>query len=147
LSLLALSLLETLTLPSRIYTLPNEVTRADWVTWLKQQPSGAAVMVPFAQGGAASDFEPTAIAMLQSLEHGHPLANGYSGLFPSAHSRLRAAMERFPNARSLTLLRRAGVSYVIIERSWLTPMRERRLATSGLRQAFAGAEKVVYVDE
>jgi hypothetical protein len=147
LSLLALSLLEVLALPIRVYTLPNTIIRADWIMWLKEQSPGAAVMVPFAEGGSASEFEPTAIAMLQALEHGHSLANGYSGLFPSAHSRLRDAMERFPNARSLTLLHRDGIVYIIIERTWLTPNRERRLAASGLQQAFVGADKVVYVDE
>ena len=69
-----------------------------WITWLDDHPGGAVVALPPAPGHDEEDFEATTAAMVQSLEHGHPLVNGYSGFFPDRDEGLRARLERFPDA-------------------------------------------------
>jgi hypothetical protein len=90
------------------------VARFDWVRWLADAPDGAAVMVPFPASGSVNDYEDTTTAMLASLEHGHPIVNGYTGLFPQAYADLRADMELFPDDFDLRLLADSGARYLVL---------------------------------
>lgn len=144
LALVGLNLLEALTLPARLAPFPHDRLRADWVQWLATQPRAVAAMVPFPASGRASAYEPVALAMVQALEHGQPLANGYSGFFPPAHTRLRQAMQHFPDRRSLELLRQADVVYLVVARDWLTPTRAAQLRAFPLRRVFSGAAALIY---
>jgi hypothetical protein len=115
-SLVGLSIVEVLVWPARLSVAPAD--QAAWVDWLAGQPAGAAAMIPFPSGGRVAAYLPTTTAMLQSLTHGHPLVNGYSGFFPASYDRLQAAMQAFPDERSLTSLQQMGVTYVVLERQW-----------------------------
>ena len=53
--------------------------------------------------------------MLQALDTGHPMINGYSGFFPKDHGRLRQQLVGFPDERSLAALRDRHVRYVVID--------------------------------
>lgn len=117
--IVSISLLEVVPLPTRLAHLPTAELQADWIHWLAAQPAGAVAMIPFPQNGRVRSYEPTVIAMLQALEHGHPLANGYSGFFPTSYDRLKDEMLSFPDDSGLEALREAGVEYVVVDREWL----------------------------
>ena len=51
--------------------------------------------------------------MLQSLEHGRPLLNGYSGQRPFYYAALVDALSTFPSDESLLALRDTNVQYVV----------------------------------
>ena len=53
------------------------------------------------------------LAMLQSLEHGRPLLNGYSGQRPFYYAALVDALSTFPSDESLLALRDTNVQYVV----------------------------------
>jgi hypothetical protein len=144
--LCSLSVLETMVIPVRLRAFPQQSFERPWIQWLTIQPAGAVAMVPFPASGSVGAYESTTIAMLQALEHRKPLANGYSGLFPPSYSQLRAAMQGFPDDQSLRLLRDAGVSYVVVDRTWVTPAHLRRLRDreADLQQAFTDEDALVY---
>ena len=112
------ALAEVLILPAPLYRFPAEQQRLPWIGWLRAQPPGAVALLPFPPSGAASDYERTAIGMLQAFEHGHPLINGYSGFFPPAYVKLHAAMQHFPDDASMQLLREQGAAYLVADAAW-----------------------------
>ena len=82
--------------------------------WLRDQPGPGAVMcVPM---GLFSGNTP---CMLQSLEHGRPIVNGYSGLRPPFFEALTDVLSRLPAAEALLTLRDLGVEYVVSDRPLL----------------------------
>jgi hypothetical protein len=72
--------------------------------------------------------------------------NGWSSFLPPHYPELAAAMERFPDARSLALARGAGVDVVLVDRAWLTPARVAALerAAGVLRPERAFPTHLVY---
>jgi Protein of unknown function (DUF3108) len=92
------------------YPPPPRLT-SDAGRWLRDQPgSGAVICVPL---GLFSDNTP---CMLQSLEHGRPVVNGYSGLRPLFFEALVDVLSRLPDPESLLALRDLGVEYVVSDR-------------------------------
>jgi hypothetical protein len=61
---------------------------------------------------------PDAFYTYMSTFHWRPLVNGYSGFYPSSYLTRLNDVRRFPDARSIEVLRRAGVSYVIVHLSF-----------------------------
>jgi hypothetical protein len=83
--------------------------------WLRQQEgAGAVVCVPmgFDSGNTR--------CMLQSLEHGRPVVNGYSSVRPPFYPALVDAMSRLPSPDSLLTLHDLGVEYIVSD-GRLTP--------------------------
>ena len=70
--------------------------------------------------------------MVQALEHGHPLVNGYSGFFPDRDEGLRARLERFPDPSVVTELRDLGVAYAVAAPSWWTAQQAADARSLGL---------------
>jgi hypothetical protein len=138
----ALAFFEVLPLGARIERFPAEALRAPWIDFLAQHSGGAVAMVPPAPSGKAEAFEPTALAMLQGLRHGHPLLNGYSGFFPVQADAVVEALKKFPDARSKRLLARVPVRYVVVEKAWLGPRRADELAP--LTQVFDSDTHAIY---
>jgi hypothetical protein len=75
-------------------------------------------MVPPNAGGKAMDFTDTVVGMLQSLRHGHPLVNGYSGFVPPMTQHVLSELRRFPNPQAVPHLQDAGVRYVVVDKAW-----------------------------
>ena len=76
--------------------------------WLKEQPgSGAALCVPM------GPFSSNTPCMLQALEHGRPIVNGYSGMRPPFFEALIDAANRLPAPESLLTLHDLGVEYLV----------------------------------
>ncbi|MBK5287712.1 MAG: hypothetical protein JJE46_04515, partial [Acidimicrobiia bacterium] len=114
-----------------------------WISYLARHPGGGVLMMPMAAGPSVIDFEPTTRAMVQGLEHGHPLVNGYTGFFPPGHAALIDRMASFPSAASVAELRRNHVRYVVADASWWNPTRARAAESLGLRVVLASKPAVV----
>jgi hypothetical protein len=138
-----LACLEVLPLGARLHRFPAEALHADWINFLAENPGGAVAMVPPALAGHAGAFEPTTIAMLQGLRHGHPLLNGYSGFFPATSDAIVDALKKFPDPRSKRLLARVPVRFVVVEKAWLGPRSDDALAP--LTKVFDSATHAIYV--
>ena len=76
--------------------------------WIGGQPgAGAVICVPMGV------FAGNTACMLQSLEHGRPIVNGYSGVRPPFFETLVDAMSRVPSPESLQAMHDIGVEYVV----------------------------------
>lgn len=139
-----LTAIEVVPLGQRLAALPGDTLRAPWIAWLARQPPGAALMVPVAPGRKLPDYEPTTIAMVQGLGHGHPLVNGYSGFFPNEHDRAIPRLQRFPSLRAVSTMRKLGARYAVVERAWLEADRSRTPKPATLLERYRGPEKVIY---
>jgi hypothetical protein len=113
-----LALVEMLPVPQRLQRFPHEAMVEPWIAWLAQHPGGAVAMVPPASGTKVAAYDLTVLAMLQSLRHGHPIVNGYSGFFPPESDRLMLLLRRFPAPTCLRALRRHSVRYVVVDNHW-----------------------------
>jgi hypothetical protein len=115
---LCLLVLEPVAWPQPLRRVPLEAVRTSWVAWLRARPGGSVAMIPPEASGRVEDYEPVALAMLQSLAHGHPLAGGYSGFFPAAADRLSHLLRSFPSREAVSALMHAGVRYAVVDRAW-----------------------------
>jgi hypothetical protein len=138
------AILEVAHAPIALYPYPAAALEESWVEWLAGQPQGPVAMVPFAASPDARAYEPIAIAMLQGLEHGKPLVNGYSGFLPGRYWSLRNLMLRFPDSQSMAALLATGASYLVVDRSWLSEGRHAALERAGLEPLYADLVKVIY---
>lgn len=122
-----------------------EVAAFDWVQWLDDAPAGVVAMVPFPTSGNVDDYEDTTVAMLAGLEHGHPLVNGYTGLFPESYRSLRAELAWFPDAATVAMLDEFDVAYVVIRHDWERATTAARvLPDLGYERVFAGTARDVW---
>ncbi|MGD9793776.1 MAG: hypothetical protein AB7V43_09880 [Acidimicrobiia bacterium] len=127
--------------PGELVTLPE--TDTPWIDWLRAHPGGPIVSLPAADGSNVEAFEPTTAAMLQGLEHGHALVNGYSGFFPADHRSLRNDLASFPDARSVNELRTLGVRYAVADLAWWTARRDTDARALGLTIISSGPAGVL----
>jgi hypothetical protein len=132
-----LALLELLPVPQPLRRFPHEALAEPWIAWLAQHPGGAVAMVPPVNGTKVAAYDLTVLAMLQSLRHGHPLVNGYSGFFPPESDRLMSLLRRFPAPNCLRALRRHAVRYVVVDKRWATDHAAELLQTSAAELARA----------
>ncbi|MGE3401417.1 MAG: DUF3108 domain-containing protein [Vicinamibacterales bacterium] len=103
---LALVVLESAHLPVALAEAPALQTGVG--QWLRSAPGdGAVVVLPL---GLDIDSTPS---MVQSLEHGRPILNGYSGQRPSFYPSLADTLTTFPSPEALVALHEAGVQYIV----------------------------------
>jgi hypothetical protein len=140
-----LALLEVTPLRGPTARFPHEAMREPWVAWLATQPAGAVAMVPPSPGSQTQDFVETVVGMLQALQHGHPIVNGYSGFFPAIPQGMLRLLEQFPSAESLAALRRYGVRYAVVDSGW-TGAREvdKRSRALHLARVYGPGRRAVY---
>jgi hypothetical protein len=92
------------------YPAPPALT-SDAGRWLKEHPGPAPVLcVPM------GPFATNTPCMLQELEHGRPIVNGYSGLRPPFFEALVDEVNHLPAEDSLLALHDLGVEYVVSDR-------------------------------
>jgi hypothetical protein len=111
-------LLEFWPFAQRLQRFPHEALHEPFIAWLARHPGGAVAMVPPVGGPHVAAYDHTVLAMLQSLRHGHPIVNGYSGFFPPESDRLVVLLRRFPAPDCLSALRRHAVRYVVVDERW-----------------------------
>jgi len=110
-------------------------------TWIAAQPDvQALVELPIFRDGRE------AWAMYYSTVHGKPIANGFSGYEAQSHADLAQAVAYLPEERGFEVLRRLGVSHLLVHarshrRGKLVRLWERKYGPKG-----AGWVERVYVD-
>lgn len=124
-----------------IHALPD--TDLVWIDHLREHPGGAVLMLPPARGRSVEQFLGTAAAMLQGLEHDHPLANGYSGFFPPGQADQRERWLRFPDPDVVDELRADGVRWVVAELGWWDSDRYAAATAAGLEVVLSGPDGVL----
>ena len=105
--------------------------------WLRAAPPGTVAL-----GVPMGDWVNVAASAL----HLRRTVNGWASFEPPRYRDLAAAMEAFPDARTLALVRGLGADVVLVDRAWLTPDRAARLAEpgSGLRPERVFPTHVLY---
>lgn len=107
-ALIAVAMLEYVNRPLPLAVAPPMTTQVG--QWLKHEPlPGAVVHLPL-----GSDAENTPF-MVQSLEHGRPIVNGYSGQRPAFFSAIVEALADVPAAEALATLKELDVRFVVSE--------------------------------
>lgn len=119
---------------------PDDV---EWVKWLRDHPCGTVAMMPMPAGRSEEDFEATAGWMLQALDHGHPLVNGYTGFFPRDDRSFRKRMAAFPDPATIEELRSMDVRYVVADSIWWDSRRDFAARDLGLTIVLAGPDGVL----
>ena len=105
---LALMMLEYVNAPLPLAAAPPRQTPIG--QWLKNEPTpGAVLHLPL-----TFDIENTPF-MVQSLEHGRPIVNGYSGQRPAFYSALVDSLADISSAEALAALRELEVRFVVSE--------------------------------
>ena len=56
-----------------------------------------------------------------SVNHWHPLVNGYSGYYPPGYVRTIEVMGTFPDDQSIARLRALNVRFIVLHRSLFEP--------------------------
>jgi Protein of unknown function (DUF3108) len=131
-SALALVLVEYASMPWPLVERPALRTAVG--QWLLATPGpGAVLYLPL-----TNDRRNT-IAMVDSLQHGRPVVNGYSGQRPSFYAALVDTVSTFPSAESLWTLRDFDVRFVVSRQ----PL-DLAAATTPLVERARLAEGVVY---
>jgi len=91
-----------------------------WTSWVAANvPDSGLLHLPFPPSGGVADFEETARWMLLASAHGRPLANGYSGFFPSRYNMLTRALRGCPTPKGYKFVRFLGYDSLAIRSSWL----------------------------
>ncbi len=76
-------------------------------------------MLPLAEHGSSKHYQDTVVGMLQALNHGKPMVEGYSGFFPNRIRALRKRLKGFPDDFSIDYLKSLDVGYVVVSKDWL----------------------------
>ena len=96
-------------LPVRWVYVPREGDFPEVYRWLATQPGvGALLDVPLRRTAREAQ------AMYFSTAAWRPIVNGYSGFVPPSHDELAGRLGWFPDAQGLDLLRRLGVTHLVI---------------------------------
>jgi hypothetical protein len=104
--LIALMALEYVNVPLPLATAPPRTTEIG--QWLAREPTpGAVVHLPLTIDIGNTPF------MVQSLEHGRPIVNGYSGQRPAFFSSLVDSLSDLPSPTAYAALREIDVRFVV----------------------------------
>lgn len=90
--------------------------------WLREhvEPETALLHLPLPRSMRAPDLEETSRWMYLMAGHGLPMANGYSGFFPSSYRMLARAVGSCPSPELYARLPALRLPVVVIRSSWLT---------------------------
>jgi hypothetical protein len=96
----------------------------------------AVAHVPFPAGLKVKDYEVEAWRMYVQIDHGKPIANGYSGYFPPGYTDFQLDMGlRFPAADLLCELNRGlQVDTLVVDRPWLDAHTDGMKEVAGMLQ-------------
>ena len=100
---------------SPLQLVPYENTRPPVYELLARLPPGVVAEFPVPLKNAVPG--PDARYTYMSTFHWQKLINGYSGFYPPSYLRRLDDLQSFPDASSLEILRRTGVSYVVVHLS------------------------------
>jgi hypothetical protein len=145
LGLACLLLAELTPRPVSWVELPEEDDFPQVYQWLADQPDLRALLeIPFDRADVAVPSATGAIVMYFNTLHWRPLVNGTSAHFPRDYQSLRArCCWPVPDDATLVLLRRWGVSHLLVHRSLLPAWQRAALA----RWDASGKAELLYAGE
>ncbi len=97
--------------PLRFHIFPEQVPAV--YRWLSSR-QGDFPIVELPMPSSAREVYKETRYMYRSTFHWKKLVNGYSGFFPPDYWEINGTMQKFPSEKSIALLRRLGVKYVIV---------------------------------
>lgn len=122
------ALVELVCVPIPLLDPGPDTSRLAWVRWLRAAPVATTIVhLPMATGSEPERYETTTYWMNCQMVHGRRMANGYSGYVPEHTSWLSQVMARFPDAESMTALRRRGISHLLVGPEWMASRRDEEL--------------------
>jgi hypothetical protein len=132
LALVALVILDVMTVALPMYRVPLKDQFASVYTWLEKQPGGAPTAeIPLATYNpktfsAGLQYEPSwlpkeSLRTYYSTLHWKKLLNGYSGYIPDSYYKAVKETANFPSKESIEFLKSQGVKYVIVHGKELDP--------------------------
>jgi hypothetical protein len=142
LAVIALLAIEYANAPLAWTPAPTVSTRVG--AWLRDTPGpGAVLYLPL-----GIDFANTPV-MVESLQHGRPIVNGYSGQRPSFYSGVVDTMHGFPSAEAMWTLKDLDVRYVVTPdrvdaTAW--PLVERARFTEAGEETSRGIYELMWSD-
>jgi hypothetical protein len=96
--------------------------------WLADQPDRDPIVhLPILEGLAQRPAFHESVYMVYSTLHWRPLVNGYAGIEPRSHERMRTLSWEFPSEDFVSALRSIGVRYVVVHRQGYGPFQWARL--------------------
>ncbi|GAB4137400.1 MAG: hypothetical protein Tsb009_04930 [Planctomycetaceae bacterium] len=105
-----------------VYEVPALETNRRWIDWLKENTDETSVIacVPFAAGRTVQAHATSTRWMYFGTFHRRRMLNGYSGYFPETYREFKRAMKDFPKQSAISVLKRAGVAYCIVQRDFVS---------------------------
>lgn len=122
---------------------PDTEAVLDWL--IHAAPPGTLLDLPFSGGPNPADYAGEVVAMRRALGHGHPVANGYSGFFPTPYLQLQAALLADAPGRGLRYLEALGVRLVWMHHARADRGGGRLLTETYGAPAFRAGDEVVWV--
>src|SRR4029450_11179778 len=113
-ALVGLVLLEYWVAPLRLIGYPTQASPLD--QFLRQRPEGVIAHFPMPRPYRFPGQDPQ--YLYSSTFQWKPIVNGYSGYYPPSYLRRLAAVESFPDARSVGHLMGEGVRYLVIHEAF-----------------------------
>ena len=105
--------------------------------WLADRPRPDPIVhLPILEGLEQRPAFHESVYMVYSTLHWNPLVNGYAGIEPRTHERLRALSWEFPSEEFVGALRSIGVRFVVLHRKGYGPFQWARLQ-NGMPDALA----------
>ncbi|HET6951696.1 MAG TPA: hypothetical protein VFI47_15040 [Acidimicrobiales bacterium] len=144
-AVVGLAIAETGVMPVRLFRVADGTP--DWAAWIADHPAAGDVLayLPFPAEGRVEFYEPTVEHMLGVLDTEATTVNGYSGFFPASYDSLEGALRGYPNEDAESLLRRYGVTRLVVDQDWLAGNPGAAAAIDGrYRPVFTGDEVTVY---
>ena len=97
----------------------------EWIEWLRQAPPDSRIVhVRMVASGRADAFAAETYWMNCQMIHGRTMANGFSSFFPLHTKALAHLLTRFPDAASISGLRRLNIDHVLVESRMYDARRE-----------------------
>jgi hypothetical protein len=97
---------------------------------LARDPRAVVAEFPIASPGG---FQGNAVYELNSTRHWRPIVNGYSGHVPRSYVEAYEALRVLPEPRALAMLRRLGVTHVVIHEAEFVDLKGRAVYDAVLR--------------
>ena len=107
----ALAVIESASSSFYLESIPRTPVRL--YRWLARQPAAPVFEWPVPRADALGLTQDPRY-MYFSIQHWHPLVNGYSGQYTEAYMRFLEGVQKFPAADAIAYLQRYGVRYVIL---------------------------------
>jgi len=120
-ALTALAVVELWPMGQGFSPAPDFASWRPFFQWVERNVASDEAMAyfPVFSGGRIAGFEEDARWMALQSGHGRAMVNGYSSYIPETRRKFALVTNDFPGAASHAAMRGYGVSWVVVDQSWL----------------------------